>query len=118
MYIVAALFAINSAMVLTIYKPQPQECGIIIEVEDEISKLVEREEQYVEPEQQREAGGAEGERPKPKGVTPLEALRIPGVLAYGFSFFCVKFSVYAVMLWLPMFLSKEFNYSNHVIANL
>jgi OPA family glycerol-3-phosphate transporter-like MFS transporter 3 len=53
-----------------------------------------------------------------KGLTPLEAIKIPGVLLYGFSFFCVKFAVYSLLLWLPLFLSNELNYSNTAIANM
>jgi sugar phosphate permease len=40
---------------------------------------------------------------------------IPGVLQYGFIFFCLKFAVYAILLWLPMFLTKELQYKNDEI---
>jgi hypothetical protein len=39
----------------------------------------------------------------------FEALKVRGVLQYGIAFFCVKFSVYAFLLWVPMFL-KTINY--------
>ena len=45
-------------------------------------------------------------------ISPLEAIKIPGVLLYGFSFFTVKFAVYALLLWLPLFLTNELNYKH------
>ena len=43
---------------------------------------------------------------------------IPGVLQYGISFFCVKFAVYALLLWLPLFLGQELEYDDSQIANI
>ena len=40
------------------------------------------------------------------------AICIPGVLNYGMAFFCVKFCVYAFILWLPTFLQKFRGYDN------
>ena len=42
----------------------------------------------------------------------------PKVLLYGFTFFCIKFSIYAILLWMPLFLSEVFRYQNTQIANL
>jgi hypothetical protein len=45
-------------------------------------------------------------------ITPWQALKIHGVLQYGFAFFCVKFSIYAFTLWLPLLLSELLGYSD------
>lgn len=47
-----------------------------------------------------------------------EALNIPGMLAFAFSFFCVKFGVYSYLLWLPTFLDHEFGFSKFETANM
>ena len=48
----------------------------------------------------------------------IDALCAPKVLLYGFTFFCIKFSIYAILLWMPMFLSQTLGYENPKIANL
>ena len=40
---------------------------------------------------------------------------IPGVLQYSVSYFCIKFSSYGLMLWLPFYLKKN-NYSGYEAA--
>jgi len=35
----------------------------------------------------------------------IDALCAPKVALYGFAFFCIKFSIYAILLWMPIFLS-------------
>ena len=47
-----------------------------------------------------------------------EAMQIEGVLHYGFAFFCVKFSVYSLMLWLPLFLGQTLQKTNSEIASM
>ena len=42
----------------------------------------------------------------------------PKVISYGLTFFCIKFSIYALLLWMPLFLSQALSYSNTEIANL
>lgn len=42
----------------------------------------------------------------------IDALCAPKVLLYGFTFFCIKFSIYAIVLWMPMFLSQSLDYDN------
>ena len=34
------------------------------------------------------------------------------------TFFCIKFSIYAIMLWMPLFLSETLHFDNREIANL
>ena len=48
----------------------------------------------------------------------MDALCIPNVLLYGFTFFCIKFAVYSLLLWMPLFLTEELNFSNSDIANI
>jgi len=48
----------------------------------------------------------------------LDALKAPYVVLYGFVFFCVKFAVYAILLWMPMYLKETHGYSNKKIANV
>lgn len=52
-----------------------------------------------------------------KGISFWDAWKIPGVVAYSFSYFCMKFSSYGLMLWLPMFLKKMNNYSDYETAS-
>lgn len=51
-------------------------------------------------------------------MTLLAALKIPGVLAYSMAFFCVKFSVYSYLLWMPTYLTKYAQLSKQKTANL
>ena len=39
-------------------------------------------------------------------------------MLYGSSFFLVKFAIYAILLWMPLFLSRELSLNNNEIANL
>ena len=48
----------------------------------------------------------------------MEALRAPYVVLYGFCFFCVKFAVYAILLWMPMYLKETHSFDNQKIANV
>ena len=48
----------------------------------------------------------------------MDALCAPKVALYGFAFFCIKFSIYAILLWMPIFLHTTRHYENHEIANL
>jgi sugar phosphate permease len=112
MGLIAIIFLVNVVVVVLFYSPYPSAHKLIIEREGILDILEEEEDAretgtYVEPEDA-----------KGRGVTPWEALKIPGVLVYGLSFFCVKFSVYALLLWLPTFLSSELDYNPHDIANL
>jgi len=40
------------------------------------------------------------------------------VFLYSVSFFCTKLAVYSLLLWLPLFLSENLNYSDEMIASL
>jgi len=48
----------------------------------------------------------------------MEALCVPKVLLYGVTFFCVKFAVYALLLWMPLFLGHQLGYENSTIADI
>ena len=43
---------------------------------------------------------------------------MPGVLSFGFAFFCAKFAVYSISLWLPSFLVKALDYAPRAAANV
>ena len=43
---------------------------------------------------------------------------MPKVFLYGLCFFCVKFAVYALLLWMPMFLGQHLGFANTQIANI
>ena len=47
-----------------------------------------------------------------------EALCIPGVIMWGLCLFCIKFAVYALLLWMPLFLGQELGYTTHQQANV
>lgn len=51
-------------------------------------------------------------------ITPWKAVQIPGVLQYGFAFFCVKFSIYAFLLNLPLMMTELLQYEPQRIANM
>eukprot|EP00347_Sterkiella_histriomuscorum_P015299 403357549 len=52
-----------------------------------------------------------------KGINFWSALQIPGVLAYSLSYFCLKFSSYGLLFWLPMFLQKMNGYTDYETAS-
>ena len=50
------------------------------------------------------------------GIKFWNAWKIPGVIAYSFCYFFIKFSSYGLMLWLPMYLQKRNNFSDYEVA--
>ena len=52
-----------------------------------------------------------------KGISFISAWSIPGVLQYSIAYFCIKFSSYGMMLWLPMYLQKTAGYTDYEIAS-
>ena len=40
------------------------------------------------------------------------------MLLYGFCFFCIKFSIYSLLLWIPMFMEQSLGKTNLEIANV
>ena len=101
-------FVFFAIMSMTVLSPYPQKHLLIIDREAAIKQL-----------NRREADETMIEVTVPEtGVTYSEAIRLPGVLLYGFSFFCVKFIVNALLLWNPMFLEDELGYEKFEIANM
>mmetsp|Transcript_2327 Transcript_2327/g.3252 ORF Transcript_2327/g.3252 Transcript_2327/m.3252 type:complete len:105 (-) Transcript_2327:47-361(-) len=47
-----------------------------------------------------------------------EALKTKGVVLWGLTFFCIKFAVYSLLLWMPLFLESELAIDKNKIANL
>jgi len=54
--------------------------------------------------------------PVSKGINFWSAFKLPGVMAYSLCYFCLKFSSYGLMLWLPMYLQKSHHYSDYETA--
>ena len=53
-----------------------------------------------------------------RGISFKDAWKIPGVLQYSIAYFCIKFSSYGLMLWLPMYLQKRaLPYSDYETAS-
>ena len=52
------------------------------------------------------------DKPESERIHFMVALRAPFVVMYGFCFFCVKFAVYAVLLWMPMYLKETYQFDN------
>lgn len=48
----------------------------------------------------------------------FEALCVPKVLLTGLTIFFLKLAVYALMLWMPMFLGQQLGFKNTQIANI
>lgn len=44
MYIVAILYGVNAILILVIFKPYPEELGLVIDLEEKVRVLREREE--------------------------------------------------------------------------
>ena len=53
-----------------------------------------------------------------KRITFWRAWLLPGVMLYGFSFFCTKMAVYCLLFRLPTFFKDQFGYDSHQIANV
>jgi hypothetical protein len=51
-------------------------------------------------------------------ITFCEALCAPNVILYGFCFAGTKLGVYAMMLWMPMYLKEVTGATNSKIANI
>lgn len=43
----------------------------------------------------------------------MDALKIPGVINYSISFFCLKLATYGILFWLPLYLQLNHNYSDY-----
>ena len=99
MYTLTGIFIFNSIVVFACFKPSPAGEGIIIEIEE--SRTLEMNSINTEE----DFAPATIEKEPEDSITFKEAFCIPGVMLYGFAFFCVKFAVYAFLLWLPLFLS-------------
>jgi sugar phosphate permease len=101
MFIITGIYVFFSVVILFTFVGSPTEIGYTLKDKEDEASEDENEEQD------------EGER-----IPFCEALKTPDVVLYGFCFFCVKFSVYSLMLWMPMFLEEAFNYEKHQIANV
>ena len=112
------LFVVNAIIILSLFHPQPDDLELIIELAEHIAFLESKDIQLATINETEADDVALKQQEPEQGVTLKEALLIPGVLSYGFSFFCVKFAVYALLLWLPLFLTNELKYDNNQIANM
>ena len=87
MFYIMGIYFVFAILIFFFFLATPKEIGL--EIKDE-----EEENDY------EEAEAIEEQR-----IGFCEALLAPNVLLYGFCFFTVKFAVYSLMLWLPLFLS-------------
>jgi len=49
---------------------------------------------------------------KTERIAWLDALLAPNVLLYASCLFCLKFAIYAILLWMPLYLSQVKNFDN------
>lgn len=94
MYYIGIGYFILSYLIYRFFISSPVEVGFTIE-----SEVIE-DDNFVKDDK-------EDER-----ISFLVALKAPYVVLYGFCFFCVKFAVYAVLLWMPMYLKEAFLFDN------
>ena len=89
MYYIGAAYFMLSALLYKYFIASPLEVGLTIE-----SEVID-DDNFVKEE------GKDEER-----INFMAALKAPYVVLYGWCFFCVKFAVYAVLLWMPMYLKE------------
>lgn len=100
MYYVTVCYFIVAGCIWFFFIGNPKEVGLVVEsevVDDDFVPTTE---------------SADEQR-----IDFLTAMKAPYVMLYGFSFFCVKFAVYAILLWMPMYLREDFQWENQHIAN-
>lgn len=103
-YLVCGLLAVS------VFMPYPQRFDLMIDKDVAIDvwrkqNMTMSEQSLIEDDQStsRDPSNIQREE-KQKPMTPWEAIKIPGVVLYGFSFFCTRMSVTSIVNWLPLFL--------------
>jgi sugar phosphate permease len=83
---------------------EPAQVGIEINDNEGFEKVVENQDQI------ETAIGSEPQieqtQNEEKGVTLKEAMLFPGVLKNSFNYFCLKFSYYSLVFWLPLYVME------------
>jgi sugar phosphate permease len=91
-------------IILLFLVPHPRDVGLKSESEEETMKQKAADPEGTGPMQESLLGNNGGEEVKSGGISPLQALLIPGVIEFSICFFFTKFVVYSFLFWLPKFL--------------
>ena len=95
-YILGAIFVANIGLVLATLKATPESVGIVVNLES------------LPP----------GEEETGKPITICEAIKMPEVLLYGFSYFCTKLVWINYLSWLPTYIGSVYNYDELTVSSL
>jgi len=120
MFYVTVIYIVLAVTIFGFFVPFPKDVGLVIEEhsveeEHENQELVGDLNASTEHELEEVALLALQEEEK---MTHLQVLSMPGVLNCGFSFFCIKFAIYSLFLWIPLFMSSNLGKTNIEIANI
>ena len=132
MFIIAAIYMAFGLVILVSFVASPGEVGIAL-VDDRITVesdeqpqraiVNDSDDQFFRPDSdvgsRRAARSVRSQRSVASTISDenfdprigfCEALRTPGVLLWGLCFFCVKFAVYSLLLWMPLFLDQALHF--------
>lgn len=98
MFTIFGVFCFSALLIWSTFKTSPDSSSYV-QIEQEELELDDEYEAIIQEENEEEEN---------QGRCILlkkfwEAIQIEGVLHYGLAFFCIKFAVYSLMLWLPLF---------------
>lgn len=107
-YLVMGQFCLVVAVVNAVFLiVHPEERGIVIEELDEkMSKkeaMLSRHLSITDVSSKLDQSNSTSFK-EARGISFINAWKIPGVFQYSTSFFCLKFSSYGLMLWLPLYI--------------
>lgn len=111
MYYIGVGYFILSGLIYYFYIASPQEVGLTVEsevIEDDNFVKTNNENLSI----QRPIDANQINQEEEERISFMAALKAPYVVLYGFCFFCVKFAVYAVLLWMPMYLKESYSFEN------
>ena len=100
MYYIFIAYFILAGCIWRFFIGTPKEIGL--EVESEVVTHQIMNDNFV---------NAKEEKPDER-IDFITALKADYVVLYGFCFFCVKFAVYAILLWMPMYLKEAYKFDN------
>jgi OPA family glycerol-3-phosphate transporter-like MFS transporter 1/2 len=108
LYYVTAIYIFFAILIYCAFVPSPRDVDLLLEEETpvpEAASIDTSTEDIIEV--------REDER-----ISLLQAICLPRVLLYGFCFFCIKFSIYSLLLWIPMFMEQSLGKTNKEIADV
>lgn len=108
LYYVTAIYVFFAMLIYCAFVPSPRDVDLIIEEEAPVYEVapIETSTEDIIEERAEEI------------ISLWQAICLPRVLLYGFCFFCIKFSVYSLLLWIPMFMEQSLGKTNKEIANV